>query len=96
MSIKTADTEDDNTLVTALAAFAQSKVSLLIQLYSFINHGGDMNFTIVTFPHEQKAALFEYGIRRITFLIAQKVKNNNYVLSFYPVYKPCVVWKILA
>ncbi|TMS03613.1 Acetyl-CoA carboxylase 2 [Larimichthys crocea] len=44
VSIKTADTEDDDTLVTALTAFAQSK----------------------------KAVLFEYGIRRITFLIAQK------------------------
>ncbi|AWP07055.1 putative acetyl-CoA carboxylase-like [Scophthalmus maximus] len=44
VSIKTADTEDDNALVTALTAFAQSK----------------------------RAILFEYGIRRITFLIAQK------------------------
>uniref|UniRef100_A0A3Q3F6Y0 acetyl-CoA carboxylase n=1 Tax=Labrus bergylta TaxID=56723 RepID=A0A3Q3F6Y0_9LABR len=44
VSIKTADTEDDDALVTAFTAFAQSK----------------------------KAVLFEYGIRRITFLIAQK------------------------
>ncbi|KAK2837305.1 hypothetical protein Q5P01_014517 [Channa striata] len=44
VSIKTADTEDDNALVTAFTAFAQSK----------------------------KAVLFEYGIRRITFLVAQK------------------------
>eukprot|EP00066_Takifugu_rubripes_P024799 XP_011614065.1 PREDICTED: acetyl-CoA carboxylase 2 isoform X2 [Takifugu rubripes] len=44
VSIKTADTEDDDALVTALTAFAQSK----------------------------KAVLFEYGIRRVTFLIAQK------------------------
>uniref|UniRef100_A0A672JIW7 acetyl-CoA carboxylase n=1 Tax=Salarias fasciatus TaxID=181472 RepID=A0A672JIW7_SALFA len=44
VSIKTADTEDDDTLVTALTAFTQLK----------------------------KAVLFEYGIRRITFLIAQK------------------------
>ncbi|XP_042276457.1 acetyl-CoA carboxylase isoform X2 [Thunnus maccoyii] len=44
VSIKTADTEDDDALVTAFAAFAQSK----------------------------KAVLFEYGIRRITFLVAQK------------------------
>lgn len=44
VSIKTADTEDDDALVTAFTAFAQSK----------------------------RAALFEYGIRRITFLIAQK------------------------
>ncbi|KAM7017859.1 acetyl-CoA carboxylase isoform 2-T4 [Tautogolabrus adspersus] len=44
VSIKTADTEDDDDLVTAFTAFAQSK----------------------------KAVLFEYGIRRITFLIAQK------------------------
>ncbi|XP_075875662.1 acetyl-CoA carboxylase isoform X1 [Nelusetta ayraudi] len=44
VSIKTADTEDDDVLVTALTSFAQSK----------------------------KTALFEYGIRRITFLIAQK------------------------
>ncbi|XP_041792792.1 acetyl-CoA carboxylase isoform X1 [Chelmon rostratus] len=44
VSIKTADTEDDDVLVTAFTAFAQSK----------------------------KAVLFEYGIRRITFLIAQK------------------------
>ncbi|KAF3695826.1 Acetyl-CoA carboxylase 2 [Channa argus] len=44
VSIKTADTEDDNDLVTAFTAFAQSK----------------------------KAVLFEYGIRRITFLVAQK------------------------
>ncbi|XP_074527459.1 acetyl-CoA carboxylase isoform X2 [Halichoeres trimaculatus] len=44
VSIKTADTEDDDALVTAFTAFAQSK----------------------------KAILFEYGIRRITFLIAQK------------------------
>ncbi|XP_074494153.1 acetyl-CoA carboxylase isoform X2 [Sebastes fasciatus] len=44
VSIKTADTEDDDTLVTAFTAFAHSK----------------------------RAVLFEYGIRRITFLIAQK------------------------
>ncbi|XP_036953486.1 acetyl-CoA carboxylase isoform X2 [Acanthopagrus latus] len=44
VSIKTADTEDDDALVTAFTEFAQSK----------------------------KAVLFEYGIRRITFLIAQK------------------------
>nr|XP_046243287.1 acetyl-CoA carboxylase isoform X2 [Scatophagus argus] len=44
VSIKTADTEDDDALVTAFTGFAQSK----------------------------KALLFEYGIRRITFLIAQK------------------------
>ncbi|XP_018523999.1 acetyl-CoA carboxylase isoform X2 [Lates calcarifer] len=44
VSIKTADTEDDDALVKAFTAFAQSK----------------------------RAVLFEYGIRRITFLIAQK------------------------
>ncbi|KAM9743976.1 acetyl-CoA carboxylase isoform 2-T2 [Menidia menidia] len=44
VSIKTADTEDDDALVKAFTAFTQSK----------------------------KAILFEYGIRRITFLIAQK------------------------
>ncbi|XP_042344465.1 acetyl-CoA carboxylase isoform X2 [Plectropomus leopardus] len=44
VSIKTADTEDDDALVTAFTAFAQSK----------------------------RAVLFEYGIRRITFLIVQK------------------------
>ncbi|XP_040011834.1 acetyl-CoA carboxylase isoform X1 [Xiphias gladius] len=44
VSIKIADTEDDDALVTAFTAFAQSK----------------------------KAILFECGIRRITFLIAQK------------------------
>ncbi|XP_039658817.1 acetyl-CoA carboxylase isoform X2 [Perca fluviatilis] len=44
VSIKTADAEDDDALVTALTAFAQSK----------------------------RLVLFEYGIRRITFLIAQK------------------------
>uniref|UniRef100_A0A667YIW6 acetyl-CoA carboxylase n=1 Tax=Myripristis murdjan TaxID=586833 RepID=A0A667YIW6_9TELE len=44
VSIKSADTEDDDALVTAFTAYAQSK----------------------------KALLFEYGIRRITFLIAQK------------------------
>ncbi|XP_059192405.1 acetyl-CoA carboxylase isoform X2 [Centropristis striata] len=44
VSIKTADTEDDDALVTAFTAFAQSK----------------------------RAVLFEYGIRRITFLLAQK------------------------
>ncbi|CAB1453393.1 unnamed protein product [Pleuronectes platessa] len=44
VSIKSADTEDDNALVTELTAFTQSK----------------------------RAILFEYGIRRITFLIAQK------------------------
>ncbi|KAG7480864.1 hypothetical protein MATL_G00060810 [Megalops atlanticus] len=44
VSIKTADTEDDDDLVTAFSAYAQSK----------------------------KAILFEYGIRRITFLVAQK------------------------
>ncbi|XP_061585098.1 acetyl-CoA carboxylase [Cololabis saira] len=44
VSIKSVDTEDDNSLVEALTAFAQSK----------------------------KDVLFEYGIRRITFLLAQK------------------------
>ncbi|XP_053725576.1 acetyl-CoA carboxylase isoform X1 [Synchiropus splendidus] len=44
VSIKTADTEDDDALVSAFTAFAQSK----------------------------REILFEYGIRRITFLVAQK------------------------
>ncbi|XP_068167308.1 acetyl-CoA carboxylase isoform X2 [Antennarius striatus] len=44
VSIKTADTEDDNALVTAFTSFAQSK----------------------------RAILFDHGIRRITFLVAQK------------------------
>uniref|UniRef100_A0AAQ4PDY4 acetyl-CoA carboxylase n=1 Tax=Gasterosteus aculeatus aculeatus TaxID=481459 RepID=A0AAQ4PDY4_GASAC len=44
VSIKNADTEDDDALVTAFTAFAQSK----------------------------RPILFEYGIRRITFLVAQK------------------------
>ncbi|KAJ8286073.1 hypothetical protein GJAV_G00034250 [Gymnothorax javanicus] len=44
VSIKNADTEDDDKLVTAFSAYAQSK----------------------------KAVLYEYGIRRITFLVAQK------------------------
>lgn len=44
VSIKTADTEDDDALVTALTAFAQSKVSLLIQFYngsSYCGHVAD-------------------------------------------------------
>uniref|UniRef100_A0A3P9QGK0 acetyl-CoA carboxylase n=1 Tax=Poecilia reticulata TaxID=8081 RepID=A0A3P9QGK0_POERE len=48
VSIKTADTEDDDALVKAFTAFAQSK----------------------------KAILFEYGIRRMTFLITQKVNRE--------------------
>ncbi|XP_053336754.1 acetyl-CoA carboxylase 2 isoform X2 [Clarias gariepinus] len=44
VSIKSADTEDDDALVTEFSDFAQSK----------------------------KVVLYEYGIRRITFLIAQK------------------------
>ncbi|XP_010875045.2 acetyl-CoA carboxylase isoform X2 [Esox lucius] len=44
VSIKLADTEDDDALVTAFATFSQSK----------------------------KVVLFEHGIRRITFLIAQR------------------------
>ncbi|KAI1900999.1 hypothetical protein AGOR_G00055620 [Albula goreensis] len=44
VSIKNADTEDDDDLVTTFSTFAQSK----------------------------KAILFDYGIRRITFLVAQK------------------------
>ncbi|XP_034026120.1 acetyl-CoA carboxylase isoform X2 [Thalassophryne amazonica] len=43
VSIKSADTKDDNALVTAFTSFAQSKRSIL----------------------------FEYGIRRITFLVVQ-------------------------
>uniref|UniRef100_A0A8C2XIL4 acetyl-CoA carboxylase n=1 Tax=Cyclopterus lumpus TaxID=8103 RepID=A0A8C2XIL4_CYCLU len=54
VSIKTADTEDGDALVTAFTAFAQSK----------------------------RAVLFEYGIRRITFLIAQKV--NTHKLREFP------------
>ncbi|XP_058230845.1 acetyl-CoA carboxylase isoform X5 [Hemibagrus wyckioides] len=44
VSIKSADTEDDDALVTAFTDFTQSK----------------------------KAVLYEYGIRRVTFLVAQK------------------------
>ncbi|XP_041957093.1 acetyl-CoA carboxylase isoform X3 [Alosa sapidissima] len=44
VSIKSADTEDDDTLVTEFTTFAQSKKSLL----------------------------YDYGIRRITFLVAQR------------------------
>lgn len=35
---------------------------------------------VLTFPNQQKTVLFEYGIRRITFLIAQKVTNNKFFL----------------
>ncbi|KAK7934090.1 hypothetical protein WMY93_004986 [Mugilogobius chulae] len=44
VSLKTADTEDDDALVSAFSDFTQSK----------------------------KSVLFDYGIRRITFLVAQK------------------------
>uniref|UniRef100_A0A7N8XUV7 acetyl-CoA carboxylase n=1 Tax=Mastacembelus armatus TaxID=205130 RepID=A0A7N8XUV7_9TELE len=59
VSIKTADTEDDDTLVSAFTAFAQSK----------------------------KDILFEYGIRRITFLIVKKVIlcQSNCVTAPVPV-----------
>ncbi|KAI3372884.1 hypothetical protein L3Q82_023324 [Scortum barcoo] len=56
VSIKTADTEDDDVLVTAFTAFAQSK----------------------------KAVLFEYGIRRITFLIAQKFQEDRIYRNLEP------------
>uniref|UniRef100_A0A3Q2QM52 acetyl-CoA carboxylase n=1 Tax=Fundulus heteroclitus TaxID=8078 RepID=A0A3Q2QM52_FUNHE len=52
VSIKTADTEDDDALVKAFTTFVQSK----------------------------KAILFEYGIRRMTFLITQK---DDYPLLFH-------------
>ncbi|XP_048044599.1 acetyl-CoA carboxylase 2 isoform X5 [Megalobrama amblycephala] len=50
VSIKQADTEDDDALVTAFTAFAHSK----------------------------KALLYEYGIRRVTFLVAQKREFPKY------------------
>lgn len=76
VSIKTADTEDDDALVTALTAFAQSKVSLTRDWFL---SKWDMFFIIklkIVFVL-QKAVLFEYGIRRITFLIAQKVIQHQ-------------------
>uniref|UniRef100_A0A7N6A6G0 acetyl-CoA carboxylase n=1 Tax=Anabas testudineus TaxID=64144 RepID=A0A7N6A6G0_ANATE len=56
VSIKTADTEDDDALVTAFTAFSQSK----------------------------KAILFEYGIRRITFLVAQKFQEDRIYRNLEP------------
>uniref|UniRef100_A0A4W6G9L0 acetyl-CoA carboxylase n=1 Tax=Lates calcarifer TaxID=8187 RepID=A0A4W6G9L0_LATCA len=56
VSIKTADTEDDDALVKAFTAFAQSK----------------------------RAVLFEYGIRRITFLIAQKFQEDRIYRNLEP------------
>ncbi|KAG1958146.1 acetyl-CoA carboxylase isoform X3 [Pimephales promelas] len=50
VSIKQADTEDDDTLVTAFTGFAHSK----------------------------KALLYQYGIRRVTFLVAQKREFPKY------------------
>ncbi|XP_021332109.1 acetyl-CoA carboxylase 2 isoform X4 [Danio rerio] len=50
VSIKQADTEDDDALVTAFTAFAHSKKSLL----------------------------YDYGIRRVTFLVAQKREFPKY------------------
>ncbi|XP_056313480.1 acetyl-CoA carboxylase isoform X3 [Danio aesculapii] len=50
VSIKQADTEDDDALVTAFTAFAYSKKSLL----------------------------YDYGIRRVTFLVAQKREFPKY------------------
>ncbi|KAL1273892.1 hypothetical protein QQF64_026706, partial [Cirrhinus molitorella] len=50
VSIKQADTEDDDALVKAFTAFAHSK----------------------------KTVLYEYGIRRITFLVAQKREFPKY------------------
>uniref|UniRef100_A0A8C2F1L7 acetyl-CoA carboxylase n=1 Tax=Cyprinus carpio TaxID=7962 RepID=A0A8C2F1L7_CYPCA len=49
VSIKQADTEDDDALVIDFTAFANSK----------------------------KTLLYEYGIRRITFLVAQKIQMKN-------------------
>ncbi|XP_067262908.1 acetyl-CoA carboxylase 2 isoform X6 [Chanodichthys erythropterus] len=50
VSIKQADTEEDDALVSAFTAFAHSK----------------------------KALLYEYGIRRVTFLVAQKREFPKY------------------
>lgn len=78
VSIKTADTEDDDALVTAFTEFAQSKVGFHPDLVDsdivsvFMMELKILYFFLVFIL--QKAVLFEYGIRRITFLIAQKVK----------------------
>ncbi|KAI5088493.1 acetyl-CoA carboxylase 2 isoform X3 [Silurus meridionalis] len=56
ISIKSADTEDDDALVTAFSEFAQSK----------------------------KLVLYEYGIRRITFLVAQKFQEDRIYRNLEP------------
>lgn len=71
VSIRSADTEDDDALVKAFTAFAQSKVRFCFSINIFqINL-----FNLSAFDNLQKDILFEYGIRRITFLVVQKVKH---------------------
>lgn len=74
VSIKQADTEDDDALVSAFTTFAQSKVryrnTMLLHFYLRVVFSNIVLFVL------QRNLLHEYGIRRITFLIAQKVNAN--------------------
>lgn len=88
VSIKSADTEDDDALVTAFTAFAQSKVgppcSFKLRQIDPYEEPGIFSFVIIVLKMDwliellilQKSVLFEFGIRRITFLVAQKVMHR--------------------
>jgi len=73
VSIKQADTEDDDTLVTAFTGFAHSKVSILKIVDLLALYAGQWLDSLCLF---QKALLYQYGIRRVTFLVAQKVNAH--------------------
>lgn len=73
VSIKQADTEDDDALVTAFTGFAHSKVSILKIVDLLAVCAGQWLDSLCSF---QKALLYQYGIRRVTFLVAQKVNAH--------------------
>ena len=94
VSIQSADTEEDDALVTELTAYTQSKVPppppplqphhtppRCVFCRCVVVCDGEVSsrrwLRVLTgwILSRQKALLFEYVIRRITFLIAQKVRT---------------------
>lgn len=73
VAIKTDSDIDDDSLAASFREFTQSKVGFLPSLKREIIQREKCHSKYFSFSPLQKSLLFEHGIRRLTFLVAQKV-----------------------
>lgn len=97
VAIKTDSDTDDDGLAASFREFTQSKVGLFNKAPSPPDCSR-INYLLsqilyswhCTFSPLQKALLFEHGIRRLTFLVAQKVRARIHIS-----WSPCGFYSLL-